>query len=51
VLGQPGIFLNTVGDIDVLPRVLDAAERFDKRPSDTDMSSMLESARAEPLFV
>src|SRR5256885_9783410 len=51
VLGQPGIFLNTVGDIEVLPRVLDAAERFDKRPSDAEMSSMLERAKAEPLFV
>jgi len=51
VLGQPGIFLNTVGDVDVLPRVLDAAERFDKRPSDAEMSSMLERAKAEPLFV
>jgi aryl-alcohol dehydrogenase-like predicted oxidoreductase len=51
VLGRPGIFLNTVGDIDVLPRVLDAAERFDKRPVDAEMSSMLERAKAEPLFV
>ncbi len=51
VLGQPGIFLNTVGDVDMLPRVLDAAERFDKRPGDTEMSSMLERAKAEPLFV
>jgi aryl-alcohol dehydrogenase-like predicted oxidoreductase len=51
VLGRPGIFLNTVGDVDVLPRVLDAAERFDKRPVDAEMSSMLERAKAEPLFV
>src|SRR5882762_3149774 len=51
VLGRPGIFLNTVGDVDVLPRVLDAAERFDKRPGDAEMSSMLERAKAEPLFV
>lgn len=29
VLSQPGIFLNTVGDIELLPRVLDAADRFD----------------------
>ena len=50
-LGRPGIFLNTVGDVDVLPRVLDAAERFEKRPADADMSTMLERARAEPLFV
>jgi aryl-alcohol dehydrogenase-like predicted oxidoreductase len=51
VLGRPDIFLNTVGDIDVLPRVLDAAERFDKRPVDAEMSLMLERSKAEPLFV
>jgi aryl-alcohol dehydrogenase-like predicted oxidoreductase len=28
VLSRPGIFLNTSGDIHVLPKVLDAAERF-----------------------
>ena len=51
VLGRPGIFLNTVGDIDVLPRVLDAAERLDKRPVDAEMSLMFERSKAEPLFV
>jgi hypothetical protein len=51
VLGRPGIFLNTVGDIDVLPRVLEAAERFGKRPVDAEMSLMLERSKAEPLFV
>jgi aryl-alcohol dehydrogenase-like predicted oxidoreductase len=51
VLGRPGIFLNTVGDIDVLPRVLDAAERLDKRPADAEMSLMFERSKAEPLFV
>src|ERR1700724_2259559 len=51
VLGRPGLFLNTAGDIDLLPRVLDAAERFEKRPTDSEMAAMLERARAEPLFV
>jgi hypothetical protein len=51
VLGRPGIFLNTVGDIDVLPRVLEAAERFYKRPVDAEMSLMFERSKAEPLFV
>jgi len=51
VLGRPGVFLNTAGDIDLLPRVLDAAERFEKRPTDSEMAAMLERARAEPLFV
>jgi aryl-alcohol dehydrogenase-like predicted oxidoreductase len=51
VLGRPGFFLNTAGDIDLLPRVLDAAERFEKRPTDTEMAAMIERSRAEPLFV
>ncbi len=28
VLGQPDFFLNTVGDIHLLPKVLDVASRF-----------------------
>ena len=51
VLGRPGVFLNTVGDIELLPRVLDAAERFEKRPADEEMKAMLERAQAAPLFV
>jgi aryl-alcohol dehydrogenase-like predicted oxidoreductase len=30
VLSRPGIFLDTVGDINLLPKVLDAASRFDE---------------------
>lgn len=51
VLGRPGVFLNTAGDIDLLPRVLDAAERFEKPPTDAEMTAMLERSRAEPIFV
>jgi aryl-alcohol dehydrogenase-like predicted oxidoreductase len=51
VLGRPGVFLNTVGDVDLLPHVLDAADRFEKRPTDSAMASMLARAQAEPLFV
>ena len=51
VLGRPGVFLNTVGDVDLLPLVLDAAERFEKRPRDSEMTTMLERSQAEPLFV
>jgi aryl-alcohol dehydrogenase-like predicted oxidoreductase len=51
VLGRPGVFLNTVGDIDLLPRVLDAAERFAKRPTDSEMKALLERSQTEPLFV
>jgi aryl-alcohol dehydrogenase-like predicted oxidoreductase len=51
VLGRPGIFLNTVGDIHLLPKVLDAASRFTTRPSDADMQAVVEQKDMEPLFV
>jgi aryl-alcohol dehydrogenase-like predicted oxidoreductase len=50
VLGRPGVFLNTVGDVDLLPRVLDAASRFERRPSEAEMSRLHEGARLEPIF-
>ena len=50
VLGRPGVFLNTVGDIHVLPMVLDAAERFETRPSDAQMDALVEQWQMEPLF-
>ena len=51
VLGRPGMFLNTAGDVDLLPLVLDAAARFEKRPADAQMAAMLDQAKTEPLFV
>jgi len=51
VLGRDGIFLNTVGDIHVLPKVLDAAERFTTRPSDEQMTALVNEWHVEPLFV
>lgn len=51
VLGRDGVFLNTVGDIHVLPMVLDAAERFAGRPSEEDMRALESAFGLEPLFV
>ncbi len=51
VLKQPGVFLNTAGDIDILPKVLDAASRFQAGPSDEEMQTMVERLSMEPLFV
>jgi aryl-alcohol dehydrogenase-like predicted oxidoreductase len=51
VLARPGVFLNTVGDVDLLPRVLDAAERFESRPDDAAMRALIERSKSEPLFV
>lgn len=50
VLGRDDAFLNSVGDIDVLPRVLEAAQRFVERPSDDRMAAMHRAQAAEPLF-
>jgi aryl-alcohol dehydrogenase-like predicted oxidoreductase len=51
VLGRPEAFLLTTGDVDVLPLLLDAAERFDRRPADEEMAALAERAQATPLFV
>ena len=44
VLGRPGFFLNTVGDIYLLPKVLDAAARYDSRPSDAEIEELVKRA-------
>jgi aryl-alcohol dehydrogenase-like predicted oxidoreductase len=54
VLKQPGIFLNTVGDIHLLPKVLDAASRFQPGspgPADEEMQMLADRMRMIPLFV
>lgn len=50
VLGQEDVFLNTVGDIHVLPKVLDAASRFEERPADEVMEALIAEFDMEPLF-
>ncbi len=50
VLGRPGIFLNTAGDLALLPRVLDAASRFQRRPSDEAMTALHDATRMSSLF-
>jgi aryl-alcohol dehydrogenase-like predicted oxidoreductase len=50
VIGCPGIFLNTAADIHLLPKILDAASRYDKQPDDQAMAAMLEKQRMTTLF-
>jgi predicted aldo/keto reductase-like oxidoreductase len=50
-LSRPGIFLNTAGDVNLLPKVLDAASRFQTGPSDDEMKAMVERLGVVPLFV
>jgi aryl-alcohol dehydrogenase-like predicted oxidoreductase len=49
-MGIPGVFLNTAGDLSLLPKFLDAASRFTARPSDAEMREMLEATRMTSLF-
>ena len=50
VLGRPHVFLNTVGDIHVLPRVLDAAARYTAPIADEEMRAQVERLEMRPLF-
>lgn len=50
-LGRPGVFLNTVGDVSILPRVFASAERLGQRPSDAEMADLVRSRGMAPLFI
>jgi predicted aldo/keto reductase-like oxidoreductase len=49
VLRRPGIFLNTPGDIHVLPKVLDAASRFQPGLQE-ELDPLMEALAPAPLF-
>ena len=51
VLARPGLFLNTVGDLGLLPKVLDAASRGGSKPSDDEMRALVERRSMTPFFV
>jgi aryl-alcohol dehydrogenase-like predicted oxidoreductase len=51
VLSRPGLFLNTVGDIALLPKVLDAASRFTSAPNASAMRDATARLEMVPLFV
>jgi aryl-alcohol dehydrogenase-like predicted oxidoreductase len=50
VLGRSDVFLNTVGDVELLPKVLDAASRFTKRPAAEEMDEMMKKNKISSLF-
>jgi aryl-alcohol dehydrogenase-like predicted oxidoreductase len=51
VLGEPDVFLNSGGDLGLLPKVLDAAGRAAGRPDEAQMRRLLEEHRLTTLFV
>ncbi len=51
VLSRQGLFLNTVGDLGLLPMVLDSASRGGSRPTDEEMAALVERRAMTPFFV
>ena len=51
VLGRAGVFLNTASDMSLLPKILDAAERYAAAPSDAEMERLVSTRGMAPLFV
>lgn len=51
ILSRPGLFLNTPGDMSVLPKVLNAASRFQAAPAEAELQADLAKLHMEPLFV
>ena len=49
-LGFPDSFLITAGDMQLLPKMLDAANRFEKRPSDAEMNAMVDEFDIQQIF-
>ena len=50
VLNREGIFLNTSSDIRLLPKILDAASRFEEGPSDEEMQTRTTQFDMKPIF-
>ncbi len=51
ILGQGTIFLNTSGDVRLLPKILEAANLDGPRPSDDEMEEMAQRTHMSRLFV
>lgn len=50
VLGHPSVFLNSTADVDLLPLVLKAGERFKGQPPKEEMEAMVKRLGMESLF-
>jgi aryl-alcohol dehydrogenase-like predicted oxidoreductase len=51
VLARPGIHFAAVGDLNLLPKVLDAASRFTAKPDDATMKEQQTRLEMRPIFV
>lgn len=49
-MGLPESFLITAGDMQLLPKMLAAAYRYEKRPSDSEMKAVRDEFDIQPIF-
>lgn len=49
-MGLQNSFVVTAGDLNLLPKILDAADRFKKKPSDETMKAMIDEYDIRPIF-
>jgi aryl-alcohol dehydrogenase-like predicted oxidoreductase len=50
VLGDPDVFLVTASDVRLLPKILQAADRAEARPTDAEMQAMVEAQEMALIF-
>src|SRR5437879_1185730 len=50
IFGLPDIFVNTAGDLALLPKILGAASRFERPTPEAEMAAMLGSTKMTSLF-
>ena len=49
-LGLPNSFVITAGDMQILPKMLDAAKRFETQPSDIEMNDIVDEYDVRKIF-
>lgn len=49
-MGLPDSFVITVGDMQLVPKMLDAADRYVERPSDENMKTIMDEFDVQPIF-
>ena len=50
-LSNPGVFINSAGDVNVMAMVMDAASRYKTPPTDKQMQELMKTQATEPLWV
>ena len=49
-MGLTDSFVITAGDMQLVPKILDAADRYEKQPSDAEMEAIVDAYDIQPIF-